>query len=136
MSLRLLWSRSGGTCDLVIMNPPFTRNDIRNRSLPAAARKRVQDHEIELARAALDSLHQEAIDQSTIFTFFTPIADRLLNRSGTVAIVQPFAACTGVAAKGHRRILSDPDRFQLELVVTSHDNRRIYFSENTNIHDP
>ncbi|MCY4259559.1 MAG: hypothetical protein OXC91_04770, partial [Rhodobacteraceae bacterium] len=122
-------------CDLVIMNPPFTRNDIRNRSLPVAVRTRVQKREVELAGKTSAPLHQEAIDQSTIFTFFAPIADRLLNRSGTVAIVQPFTACTAPAAKGHRRILSDPARFQLELVVTSHDNRRIYFSENTDIHE-
>lgn len=124
-----------GLCDLVIMNPPFTRNDIRNRSLPQADRKRVQQHEIHVAQNALDKAHRDAINQSTIFSFFAPIADRLLNESGAIAIVQPFTACTGAGAKGHRNILSDPDRFHLELVVTSHDNRRIFFSENTDIHE-
>ena len=38
--------------DLVIMNPPFTRNDIRNRQLNRDARKRVQEREIENRRAA------------------------------------------------------------------------------------
>lgn len=124
-----------GACDLVIMNPPFTRNDIRNRSLPIADRKRVQQHEIELAEKASDEDHRNAIDQSTVFTFFTPIADMLLKREGTLAIVMPFTACTGAGAKGHRSLLSDPERFHVELVVTSHDNRRIYFSENTDIHE-
>ena len=91
-----------GLCDLVIMNPPFTRNDIRNRSLPKADRKKVQQHEKDLAQKVSDKAHREAIDQSTIFSFFTPIADRLLNHSGTVAIVQPFTACTGAGARGHR----------------------------------
>ena len=59
-----------GSCDLVIMNPPFTRNDIRNRSLPGEVRKKVQRHEIELARNAPDAHHKNAIDQSTIFSFF------------------------------------------------------------------
>ena len=120
---------------MVIMNPPFTRNDIRNRSLPQEDRKKVQQHEIELARKAPDQDHREAVNQSTIFSFFAHIADRLLNRSGTVAIVQPFTACTGAGAKGHRSILTDSNRFHIELVVTSHDNRRIYFSENTDIHE-
>ena len=124
-----------GSCDLVIMNPPFTRNDIRNRSLPKEERREVQKHEIELARTTPNQDHRHAIDQSTIFSFFAPIADLLLNRSGTVAIVQPFTACTGAGAKGHRSILTDSDQFHLELVVTSHDNRRIYFSENTDIHE-
>ena len=124
-----------GLCDLVIMNPPFTRNDIRNRGLPKEVRKSVQDHEVSLAKMAADKAHREAIAQSTIFSFFAPIADCLLNRSGSVAIVQPFTACTGADAKGHRSILADVDRFHVELVVTSHDNRRIFFSENTDIHE-
>ena len=124
-----------GLCDLVIMNPPFTRNDIRNRSLPKAHREKVQRHEIELAKNAPDEAHRKAIDQSTIGTFFTPIADQFLNRQGTVAIVKPFTACTNTSGKDERNLLTDSDRFHLELVVTSHDNRRIYFSENTDIHE-
>ncbi len=124
-----------GTCDLVIMNPPFTRNDIRNRSLPEADRRKVQKHEISLARKTPDEVHRRAIDQSTIGTFFTPIADRLLNCRGAMAIVKPFTACTNASGKSERNLLTDPDRFHIELVVTSHDNRRIYFSENTDIHE-
>ena len=124
-----------GSCNLVIMNPPFTRNDIRNRSLPGKVRKRVQQHEIKLAQATADEAHRDAIDQTSIRTFFTPIADILLQGSGTLAIVVPFTACTAASGKGERNLLTDPDRFQLELVVTSHDNRRIHFSENTDIHE-
>ena len=122
-------------CDLVIMNPPFTRNDIRNRNLPASIRKRVQQHEIQLAEKTSDRVHRDAIDQAAIRTFFTPIADILLREHGTLAIVVPFTACTGASGKGERNLLTDLDRFHLELVITSHDNRRIYFSENTDIHE-
>ncbi len=104
-----------GTCDLVIMNPPFTRNDIRNRSLPESDRKKVQKHEISLARNVRDKIHRDAIDQSTIGTFFTPIADRLLNCRGVMAIVKPFTACTNASGKSERNLLTDPDRFHLEL---------------------
>ena len=124
-----------GLCDLVIMNPPFTRNDIRNLSLPLADRKKVQQHEVSLTRMIRDKAHREAIDQSTIGTFFTPIADQLLNQHGTLAIVKPFTACTNTSGKNERNLLTDPERFHLEVVVTSHDNRRIFFSENTNIHE-
>ncbi|MCY3823626.1 MAG: N-6 DNA methylase [Nitrospinae bacterium] len=124
-----------GLCDLVIMNPPFTRNDIRNRHLPPEVRREVQQHEIYLAEKTPDKAHRNAIDQAAIRTFFSPIADILLREQGTLAIVVPFTACTGAGGKGERNLLTDPERFHLELVVTSHDNRRIYFSENTDIHE-
>ena len=124
-----------GLCDLVIMNPPFTRNDIRNRSLPLAERKLVQQHEINLAQNTSDATHRQTIDQSTIGTFFTPIADLLLKTTGSLALVKPYTACTNASGKHERNLLTSPDRFHLELVVTSHDNRRIYFSENTDIHE-
>ena len=122
-------------CDLVIMNPPFTRNDIRNRSLPDSVRRKVQKHEIGLVEKIEDEVRRNAIDQSTIGTFFTPIADLLLNERGTLAIVKPFTSCTNASGKDERNLLTDPERFHLELVVTSHDNRRIFFSENTDIHE-
>ena len=124
-----------GLCDLVIMNPPFTRNNIRNLSLPAEERKLVQKHEVSLAKNTSDAQHRSTIDQSTIGTFFTPIADRLLNSTGSLAIVKPYTVCTNASGKHERNLLTDPKRFHLELVVTSHDNRRIYFSENTDIHE-
>ena len=124
-----------GLCDLVIMNPPYTRNSIRNLSLPKSEQKKVQQHEVELARKTTDYVHREAIHQSTASTFFTPIADRLLNREGTLAIVQPFTACTAPSGSGYRRLLTNPKRFKVELVVTIHDNRRIFFSEKTTIHE-
>ena len=58
-----------GQCDLVIMNPPFTRNDIRNRHLPSEVRREVQKHEVELARTTPVRAHSLAIDQSAIRTF-------------------------------------------------------------------
>ena len=125
----------GGFCDLVIMNPPFTRNDIRNLSLPAKERELVQKHEIRLAKNTSDPDHCKAIHQSAIGTFFNPIADLLLNSKGTLAVVRPYTVCTSVSGKYERNLLTDPKRFHLELVVTSHDNRRIFFSENTDIHE-
>ena len=45
----------------------------------------VQKHEISLAKYTSDAQHHNTIDQSTIGTFFTPIADRLLNSTGSVS---------------------------------------------------
>ena len=122
-----------GKCDLVIMNPPFTRNDIRNRSLSKADRKAVQDHEVKLAKDLSDTVHKRAIDQSTASSFFFPIGDLLLKDKGTLAVVQPFTVCTAPSVKGVRELLTT--RFHVEAVITSHDNKRIFFSENTDIHE-
>lgn len=124
-----------GLCDLVIMNPPFTRNDIRNRHLSSEERKEVQRREKEIAKKTPDIAHRKAINQSTIGTFFVPIADRLLHNKGALAIIKPFTACTNASGKHERDLLTDPERFHLKVIVTSHDNRRIYFSENTDIHE-
>lgn len=122
-----------GRCSLVIMNPPFTRSDIRNLNMSAKERRKVQEREAQIGREVADAAHQEAIDFSTLFSYFPPIADLLLNEKGTVAIIQPFAACMGTAAKGYRKLMTNPEKFHVEMVITSHDNNRRFFSFNTNI---
>ena len=79
-----------GACDLVIMNPPFTRNDIRNRHLPVDVRRKVQEHEIELAEKVPDRAHRNAIDQTSIGSFFAPIADILLWEAWDACYGRPF----------------------------------------------
>ena len=123
------------SCDLVIMNPPFTRNDIRNRHLPDSERKAVQEREVDIANKTEVLAHRKAIHNASFGTYFIPIADKLLSDSGTLAVVLPFSACTGPSGRFVRNLLTDPERFQVELVITSHDNRRINFSENTTIHE-
>ena len=122
-----------GRCSLVIMNPPFTRIDIRNLNMSSSVRSKVQKREREIAKETADPAHREAIDLSTLFSYFPPIADLLLNEKGTVAIIQPFAACTGTAARGYRKLMTNPEKFQVEMVITSHDNNRRFFSFNTSI---
>ena len=125
-----------GKCDLVIMNPPYTRNSLRNLHLPKAERELIQRHEIEIAQTAANKVHRQIIDQTALRTFFTPIADILLKKeNGSLAMVCPFTICTSPSGKNERAFLTDPKHLHLELVITSHDNRRIFFSENTRIHE-
>ena len=125
-----------GRCNMVIMNPPYTRNSLRNLHLPDQDRKLIQKHEINIAQSASDGAHRQIIDQTALGSFFIPIADTLLDKDrGTLAMVYPFAFCTAPSQKEARKFLTDPARFHLELVITSHDNRRIYFSDSTNIHE-
>lgn len=122
--------------DLVIMNPPFTRNDVRNRQYDRSNRRSLQEREIEIGRFIADRDPEafRAIDQTSVATFFIPLADALLKKpSGTLASVLPTTALTGASGSGQRRFLAE--RFQIETIVTSHDPQRRNFSENTAIHE-
>lgn len=123
--------------DLVIMNPPFTRNDIRNRQYESDDRRPLQEREIEIANflAEPDALAAEAIDQTSVRTFFSPLADALLKKNAfaTLAEVVPTTALTAASGVNERRFLAE--RFQIETIITSHDPRRVSFSEETAIHE-
>ena len=125
-----------GLFDLVIMNPPFTRNDLRNRQYNTRNRRSLQEREIEIARflGRRDSSAFDAIDQTSVSTFFSPLADVLL-KSGTASLakVAPTTALTNASGIPERTFLAE--RFQIETIVTSHDPKRMNFSENTAIHE-
>ena len=96
----------------------------------------MQRHELDIR----DRLQQRyagaasAITTNSIRTFFTPLAEGLMNsRHGVLAKVMPVTTCTGAARLAERRFLAE--RFHVERIVTTHDPRRIAFSENTAIHE-
>lgn len=125
-----------GKFNLVIMNPPFTRNDIRNRQYEREDQTAVQERENKIAKYLRnrDPEAGRAIDVTSVQTFFGPIADVLLDSSvGCLSSVVPTTSLTGAAAAGQREFLAK--RFQIETIVTSHDPRRVNFSENTAIHE-
>ncbi len=122
--------------DVVIMNPPFTRNDIRNRQYTASDRKRIQDREKQVVDFVLRHNPEagEAIDHTNARGFFTPLADMLLKeKTGVLAKVLPTTALIGASGKQERMFLAN--RFQIETIITSHDPSRVNFSENTAIHE-
>ena len=125
-----------GLFDLVIMNPPFTRNDIRNRQYNEQNRRSLQEREIKIAEflGKRDVPASQAIDQTSVRTFFAPLADVLLkNTSASFASVVPTTALTSASGIPERTFLAK--RFQIETIVTSHDPKRMNFSENTSIHE-
>ena len=122
--------------DAVIMNAPFTDNRKRARKFGPEAVKGMQAHEIEirdrLERA--DSVAGRMITTNSIRTFFTPLADQLLQSDqGVLAKVIPATACIGASGVEERRYIAG--RFHVERVVTTHDPKRVNFSENTSIHE-
>ncbi len=122
--------------DLVIMNPPFTANDKRGQKFAGEAKKGMQQRELRI-RDGLLKRDEEAgavINTNSVRTFFTPLADQVLrNERGVIAKVLPATACIGASGASERRFLAK--RFHVERIVTSHDPKRINFSENTGIHE-
>ena len=122
--------------DAVIMNAPFTDNMKRGRKFGREALKGMQRNEIEI-RDRLSQADPDAggvITTNSIRTFFTPLADQLLRTDrGVLAKVIPATACIGASGVEERRFLAE--RFHVERIVTTHDPKRINFSENTSIHE-
>lgn len=122
--------------DAIIMNPPFGSNKRRNRKFPPDVVKQMQKNELairtELRR--MDNKAGDVIDTNSISTFFTPLADRLLDpKHGTLARVLAVTECTSVSALDVRKFLAD--RFWVERIITTHDPKRLNFSYKTSIHE-
>ncbi len=122
--------------DLVIMNPPFTDNKKRARKFGTETTKRMQEREaaIQAETSKRDPAAGGVITANSVSTFFTPLAEQVLNReTGVLAKVLPVTACTSAGGLRERRFLAE--RFHIERIVTSHDPKRPNFSENTGIHE-
>ena len=122
--------------DGVIMNAPFTDNRKRGRKFGAEALKAMQRREVDLR----DKLKQAdpaaggVITTNSIRTFFTPMADRMIDAGrGVLAKVIPVTACVGASGTAERRFLAE--RFHVERIVTSHDPKRPAFSEGCGINE-
>ena len=113
-----------GDLDLVIMNPPFTNNVKRGRQYTTEQVKQMQQHELGLRDhlTHVDPQAGQVIDANSIRT-----------SAGTLAKILPATGCVGASGLEERRFFAD--RFHIERIITSHDPKRINFSENTAIHE-
>ena len=114
------------SADLVIMNPPYTRNDKRHDQLGDLVEKRVKVRETEILAAS--PVH---LDKTSSGLMFLVLGEHLCSRTGTLACVFPLSSATAPSAQGVRKFLAD--RFDIEYLVVPHDPNREYFSENTSI---
>ncbi|MDE2638750.1 MAG: hypothetical protein OXI30_20470 [Chloroflexota bacterium] len=113
--------------DLVIMNPPFTRDSLRHDQFSRAQEKQLKAREKEL----FDKL-EGGIHRSHNGGGFLALADKIVkSKSGTIAVVLPLVGATNYATREMRIYLAK--KFHIDTIVTSHDPTRIYFSENTSI---
>ena len=111
--------------NLVIMNPPFTRDSLRHDQFSKADEKKIKDREKTL-------FANKPVHLSNNGGPFLYLGEFLAKPDiGALAVVLPLVGATNYATMGMRQRLANV--FHIETVVTSHDPERIYFSENTDI---
>ena len=111
--------------DLVIMNPPFTRDSLRHDQFSAEHEKKIKDREKRL-------FANKPVHLSSNGNAFLVLADYINKAdSSVIASVLPLVTATNASALDIRKHLAS--RYHVETIVTSHDPERIYFSENTTI---
>lgn len=99
--------------DLVIMNPPFTRQERLPKDYKNALMKRLQGYE--------DYLHR----QLGLYGYFIFLADKFTKESGRIAFVLPASVLRVQSALGIRRLLTES--YHIEYIVTTW--QRAAFSE-------
>ena len=111
--------------DLVIMNPPFTRDSLRHDQFRRDDERKIKDREKTL-------FANKPVHLSNNGGPFLYLGEFLAKPdTGAMAVVLPLVGATNYATMGMRQHLAQ--RFHVETIVTSHDPQRIYFSENTDI---
>ena len=111
--------------DLVIMNPPFTRDSLRHDQFSRVHERKLKEREKQLFANAPTYM----AGGSGAFLFLGEYLSK--SQIGTLAAVLPLVSATAVSALRIRRFLAS--QYHIETIVSSHDPSRIYFSENTSI---
>ena len=111
--------------DLVIMNPPFTRDSLRHDQFDAATERKIKAREKEL-------FANKPVHLSNSGGPFLYLGEFMSKQdTGAMAVVLPLVGATNYATMAMRKRLASV--FHIETVVTSHDPERIFLSENTDI---
>ncbi len=111
--------------DLVIMNPPFTRDSLCYDQFSI-------EHELKIKAREMELFSDKPVHLSHSGAAFLYLADFLTKLdAATIAAVLPLVGATNYSTMEMRQLLAQ--RFHIETIVTSHDPERIFFSENTTI---
>ena len=121
---------------VVIMNPPFTsRAKMGEKFTPetkAALRNRADALEQRLVNS--DPALQNFVDKGALEPLFTALADKCASaQDGVFTMINPTVALCAPSSLNKRRILAQ--RWRIHTILTSHQPRNIYLSQNTNINE-
>ena len=111
--------------DLVIMNPPFTRDSLRHDQFTREEERLLKQREKSL-------FAKRPVHWSGNSSAFVVLAEEIAKQdSSTIAAILPLTNATNASFRATRIFLAN--HFQIDTIVTSHDPERIFFSENTSI---
>lgn len=111
--------------DLVIMNPPFTRDSLRHDQFS-------REEELALKSREKELFAEQPVHLSGNSGPFLVLANHIAKlEGGNVASVLPLVTATNASTLEIRQFLAK--QFHVETIITSHDPARSYFSENTAI---
>ena len=115
--------------DLVIMNPPFTRDSLRYDQFSTSDELAVKGQETDLIKS---HPYSAAARQHSSGGAFILLAEKIVKQDQSdLALVLPSVVPTAAGNLALRKFLAH--QFHVETIVSSHDPARIYFSENTSI---
>ena len=118
--------------DLVIMNPPFTRDSLRHDQFTVGDNKSAEMAIKAREKAVLKKAGvSEAARLSGSANAFMVLGEHMTTGHGALAAVLPSVMATNPAARETRKFLAS--KFHIDTIVVSHDMERIFFSENTSI---
>ena len=134
--------------DLVIMNPPFTRDSLRHDQFTREDELAVKNREKEVLEGlsrqdnvllnssggdlVIAESEQAAARLHSSGGVFTVLTEKLLKpHAGALALVLPSVVPTAPGNLALRKYLAQ--RFHIDTIISSHDPSRIFFSENTSI---
>ena len=119
--------------DLVIMNPPFTRDSLRHDQFSRADELAIKRREKEILAG---QPYREAARLSGSANSFMVLGDKLLNEDdGTLAVVLPTVMATNPAASETRKYLAR--RFHIETIVSSpRPGPNLFFGKHQHRRDP
>ena len=111
--------------DLVIMNPPFTRDSLRHDQFSRADERKIKAREKTL-------FSNKPVHLSSNGNAFVVLADYIRNRDkGAIAAILPLVTATNASSRDIRQFLGR--NYHVETIIVSQDPDRAYFSENTTI---
>ena len=111
--------------DLVIMNPPFTRDSLRHDQFTREEERKIKARE----KALFANKPVHLSGNSSPFIILADYIGKV--DSGAIAAILPLVAATNASWLETRKYLAS--RYHVEIIISSHDPERIYFSENTSI---
>lgn len=112
--------------DLIIMNPPFTRNDIRHDQFG-------RDVEMKIKKREEQIFSKWKGLQYSSGAMFIILAEHLQKKEerSTLAMVLPMVVATSPSNHQLRSVLAE--KYHIDTIIAPHDPKRFYFSASTNI---